>query len=243
MPRPKTSPKAPLQLEVRRRSLDTQAAETLREAIVAGLLKPGERLTEEVIATSVQLSRGTIRASLRQLVHEGLVVQEPYKGYSVRSLTSRDAWEYYTLRNTLEAFAARLAAETINDAKRRVLDKAYEKVVRAVDQGSRSRAVEADFGLHKTILELTGHATLQAHYGLILGRLRLYQSLTSKYSSLEGYVTLHGPLIDAIREGRVEDAERLGAEHNTLDGQMLVASLLEGEEKAPEVAPHKSLAR
>jgi DNA-binding GntR family transcriptional regulator len=111
MARPKTPAlRNEVQLEVQRRSLDAQAADKLRDAILTGSFQPGERLTEEVIAELLGLSRGTIRGSLRLLMHEGLILQEPYRGYSVRSLTSRDAWELFTLRNALEAFAARLFA-------------------------------------------------------------------------------------------------------------------------------------
>ncbi|MFT4438924.1 GntR family transcriptional regulator [Caballeronia sp. 15715] len=64
-------------IEVVRRSLDLQAADKLREAIMSGEFEPGERLTEEFLAASTGLSRGTLRLTLRQLMHEGLVTQEP----------------------------------------------------------------------------------------------------------------------------------------------------------------------
>jgi DNA-binding GntR family transcriptional regulator len=231
MARPKTPAlRNEVQLEVQRRSLDAQAADKLRDAILTGSFQPGERLTEEVIAELLGLSRGTIRASLRLLMHEGLILQEPYRGYSVRSLTSRDAWELFTLRNALEAFAARLLAEAMNRAKRDRLDRAYEKVVKAVESGSRTRAVEADFQLHQTIAELTEHSTLQGHYALISGQVRLYQSLVSKFLSLRDYVAFHEPMIAAIRGGRAKEAEQFASEHNTADGLRLVQWLREAEE-------------
>ncbi|MER8579660.1 GntR family transcriptional regulator [Mesorhizobium sp. M1423] len=234
MARPKLIRRPAPQMEVTRRSLDAQAADKLRDAILTGVFAPGEKLTEEVIAESFGLSRGTIRASLRLLVHEGLIVQEPYRGYSVRSLTSRDAWELFTLRNTLEAFAARLLAETITEEKRDRLDQAYDKVVKAVTSGVRTRAVEADFQLHLTIAELTEHSALQAHYALIAGQVRLYQSLVSKFLSLQDYIVTHESLIAAMREGRAGEAERLAAEHNTADGERLVEWLREAEGRSED---------
>jgi DNA-binding GntR family transcriptional regulator len=234
MARPKLNRKPAPQMEVTRRSLDAQAADKLRDAILTGVFAPGEKLTEEVIAESFGLSRGTIRASLRLLVAEGLIVQEPYRGYSVRSLTSRDAWELFTLRNTLEAFAARLLAETITEEKRDRLDQAYDKVAKAVTSGVRTRAVEADFQLHLTIAELTEHSALQAHYALIAGQVRLYQSLVSKFLSLQDYIVTHESLIAAMREGRAGDAERLAAQHNTADGERLVEWLREAEGRSED---------
>ncbi|MGX5843616.1 GntR family transcriptional regulator [Mesorhizobium sp. ArgA1] len=241
MARPKLNRKPAPQMEVARRSLDTQAADKLRDAILTGVFAPGEKLTEEVIAESFGLSRGTIRASLRMLVHEGLIIQEPYRGYSVRSLTSRDAWELFTLRNTLEAFAARLLADTITDAKRDRLDQAYDKVVKAVASGVRTRALEADFQLHQVIAELTEHSTLQAHYALIAGQVRLYQSLVSKFLSMQDYILTHEPLISAMREGRSVDAERLAAQHNTADGERLVEWLREQEDRSRDLASGRAI--
>lgn len=234
---PPTKLKKPsLQLDVHRQSLDAQAADSLREAVLTGQLQPGERITEEIVAESLGLSRGTIRASLRKLAHEGLIVQEPYKGYSVRSLSSRDAWELFTLRHALEAFAARMLAEQMNEEKRRRLDKAYDQVIAAVNSGSRSKAVAADFELHRTIVELTGHSTLLAHYMQIASQVRLYQTLVSKFLSLQDYVKFHQPLIDALRAGRAADAERISAEHNTADGERLVDWLRQDEERRQKLA-------
>lgn len=222
----------PNPLAVERRSLGKLGADKLREAILTGAFEPGERLTEENIAEKFELSRSTIRACLIRLVHEGLIIQEPYLGYSVRSLNSRDAWELFTLRNSLESFAAGILSDSMTDAKKKRLDAAYQHVLDAVKKKSRSGAVEADFKLHETIAQLTEHSALQAHYQLIAAQVRLYQNLVSKFLSLDDYVATHQPLIEAIRAGESAKAQRLAADHNTSDGQMLVASLKESEDKA-----------
>ncbi|MES2939712.1 MAG: GntR family transcriptional regulator [Pseudomonadota bacterium] len=231
MARPKTEQRdLSLQLEPQQlRGLDTHAADQLRRAILTGALQPGERITEEWMAATVGISRGTVRAALRLLVHEGLVVQQRYRGYTVRSLTAREAWELYTLRNTLEGFAARLLAEGMDDAKQERLDAAYALVVKAVRARSRKAAVEADFGLHQTIAELTGHSRLQAHYALIAGQRRLYHALEVKISRMDAYVDSHAALIDALRNGRAAEAETLAAHHNTEHGERLVRWLEDRE--------------
>ncbi|MGB1253192.1 MAG: GntR family transcriptional regulator, partial [Candidatus Promineifilaceae bacterium] len=86
-----------------KRGLGTQAADVLRNDILSGVLQPGEQITEEGLAKQLGVSRSTIRTSIQQLVHEGIIRYEPYKGNAVRSLNAHDAWEIYTLRNTLEA--------------------------------------------------------------------------------------------------------------------------------------------
>jgi DNA-binding GntR family transcriptional regulator len=224
-------PTKPGHLTVVRRSLGDLGADKLRETILTGAFEPGERLTEEGIAEKLGLSRSTIRACLIRLVHEGLIVQEPYLGYSVRSLSSRDAWELFTLRNSMESFAAKILSESMSEKKKKRLDSAYQNVLTAVKNGSRSAAVQADFSLHETIAELTEHKAFQYHYQLIAGQVKLYQNLVSKFLSLEDYVATHQPLIDAIRAGDSMEAQLLAAQHNTQDGKMLVAWLEESEEK------------
>ena len=216
-------------IEVVRRSLDLQAADKLREAIMSGEFEPGERLTEEFLAASTGLSRGTLRLTLRQLMHEGLVTQEPFKGYAVPSLSASDAAELYTLRNTLESFAARLLAESITTTEALALDKAFNDVVRAVKGGDKRRAVAADFELHMLIVRLAGHSRLETHYGLIAHQIRLYQKMVSHFLTLDDYVADHSPLIDAIKDGRSLDAERIASDHNTKDGKKLVGALLKQE--------------
>ncbi len=74
----------------------------LRHDIVFGALSPGDRLTEMKLAADFELSRATIRTALQQLATEGLIVQMPYTGWAVVSLTAHSAWELYTLRSPLE---------------------------------------------------------------------------------------------------------------------------------------------
>jgi len=95
----------------KRQSLDRAAADSLRRAILTGAIAPGARLTEARLAEQFMLSRGTVRAALQRLVSEGLVIQRPYSGWDVLTLTIQDAWELSTLRSSLEALAGRLVAD------------------------------------------------------------------------------------------------------------------------------------
>ncbi|TIS02924.1 MAG: GntR family transcriptional regulator, partial [Mesorhizobium sp.] len=68
-------------------SLDRVAANRLREALVSGRIAAGVRLTEISLAEQFGLSRGTIRAALQRLTSEGLIVQRPYTGWEVTTLS------------------------------------------------------------------------------------------------------------------------------------------------------------
>jgi DNA-binding GntR family transcriptional regulator len=218
------------------RSLDRQAADAIREAILSGAYQPGMRLTELRLVADLGLSRGTIRAALQQLSYEGLVVLAPYRGWSVISLSARDAWEIYTLRNALEGLASRIVAEAITSAKCERIGAAFASLKAAVRKGRREQIIKADFELHRTIVSMAEHARLSAQYQVIEKQTLLFFAMAGAFLQLQDYVDLHEPLIEAITSGNAAAAERIGSDHNTVDGAALVKKLARREKRAVESA-------
>lgn len=217
---------------IEKRSLNDAAADKIREAIVTGAIAPGARLTEVPLASRMNLSRGTIRAALHRLVTEGLVVQRPYAGWEVASLTSRDAWELYTLRGALEALAARLAAENMDAAKRHTLLEAFERLRAAAGSHDPKAITDADLGLHKTIVSLSGHRRLADQYALVEHQVRMYiASTNARLPRRELVVQEHEGFVQAVAKGDGNEAERLAREHSVYAGNDLVAHL-ERQERA-----------
>jgi DNA-binding GntR family transcriptional regulator len=114
------------------RTLAERAFATLHEAIVTGVLAPGERLPIEELAEILEMSPMPIREALRQLDSVGLVENIPHRGARVTELSIDDLREVYEARLALEGLAVRHAAErfTENDtaaARERLQDhvKAY----------------------------------------------------------------------------------------------------------------------
>jgi DNA-binding GntR family transcriptional regulator len=215
------------------KSLDRQAADAIREAILSGGCQPGSRLTELSLVADLGLSRGTIRAALQQLSHEGLVVLAPYRGWSVISLSAKDAWEIYTLRNALEGLATRIVADAITPAKLARIDAAYESLRDAVRGGRRERIIKADFELHRTIIELAEHSRLLAQYQVIEKQTMMFFAMAGAFLQVQDYLDLHVQLIDAIRAGNGQAAERIASDHNTIDGAALVKKLASMERRKP----------
>src|SRR5215203_3500118 len=89
-------------------TLSGRTTDLLRERIVAGDFRLGERLVESRIAQQLQISRGPVREALKQLRAEGLVREEPRRGSFVVDLTLDDIREIYDLRAAIEGRAARL---------------------------------------------------------------------------------------------------------------------------------------
>ena len=77
----------------------------IRRAIVVGSLRPGEKLTENRLSASLNVSRPTMREALTQLAQEGLLVQEPYRGLRVADVDATSVRDTAAARVALDTFA------------------------------------------------------------------------------------------------------------------------------------------
>lgn len=89
--------------------------ESMREAIIGGVLRPGERLMEIQLAEEMGVSRTPVREAIRKLELEGLVVMIPRKGAYVAEVSLKDLADVFEIRAALEGLAASLAAERVTD--------------------------------------------------------------------------------------------------------------------------------
>ena len=88
---------------------------TLRRAILLGVLAPGDRLRQEVLAAELGVSRIPLRDAFRRLEAEGLITIDGRRGARVASLTADDVAELYELRRMLEPHCIRLAIRNLTD--------------------------------------------------------------------------------------------------------------------------------
>ena len=88
--------------------------ENLREAILEGELKPGQRLMEVQLAEQLGVSRTPVREAIRKLELEGLVIMLPRKGAYVANMSLKDIIDVLEIRASLEGLAASLAAQRMS---------------------------------------------------------------------------------------------------------------------------------
>jgi DNA-binding GntR family transcriptional regulator len=138
----------------------------LRAAIVGGELQPNERLVELELSERLGIGRTAIRTALVRLESEGLVARERHRGAKVRLVDEQEAVEIVQARAVLEGLAAHHAALRVTDAEIAHLRAIAAGLRTLVDAGDLLGASDEQAVLHRTILELSGHATAQR---LILG--------------------------------------------------------------------------
>ena len=121
---------------------------TLREAILKGDLKPGERLMELQLASKLGVSRTPIREAIRMLEQEGLAVTMPRKGAEVAKMTLKDMEDVLEIREALDELAVRIACEKITDEQLKRLMDAKDLFETSTRTGDVKKIAEADVRFH-----------------------------------------------------------------------------------------------
>jgi len=133
---------------------------TLRQAILTGELKPGERLMEIHLANKLGVSRTPIREAIRKLELEGLVTMIPRRGAEVAQITEKSMNDVLEVRRALDALCVELACERITQEDTERLRLACEAFENAVRTGDIKKIARADVELHDIIVQATGNQRL-----------------------------------------------------------------------------------
>ncbi|MDQ3654560.1 MAG: GntR family transcriptional regulator, partial [Chloroflexota bacterium] len=125
----------------------------LRNLILDGTLKPGDRIVESRLARELGISQTPVREALRELEQMGLVVSYPNRGSSVRKVEPQDADEMYTLRAHLEAMAITLALPRLSEDDLDTLDGLIDGMIEAGENDDPDLLTELDTRFHEFILQ------------------------------------------------------------------------------------------
>lgn len=133
---------------------------TLRQAILRGELKPGERLMEIALSNRLGVSRTPVREAIRMLELEGLVIMIPRKGAQVAQITEQDMTDVLEVRLGLEELAVRFACERITDEELEKLGEAVQEFEKSITNADLSALAEADVKFHEIIYQATHNQRL-----------------------------------------------------------------------------------
>lgn len=158
-----------------KRTLAEDIADRMREAIIRGQFAPGQRLREEQLATSLEVSRGPVREALILLEHEHLVVVRRNRGAIVAHLTEQDLEEVYSLRIAIERLAARWAAARATDDDLDHVQEMLEEFKSALEGPvGEHDAAELDVRFHDAIYRAAHHRRLYAAWSSLRPQVRVF---------------------------------------------------------------------
>ena len=150
--------------------------ESIRNAILVGKFRPGERLPERELCEMTGVSRTLVREALRQLESEGLIHVIPHRGPVVDKLTPEQAEGIYQVREELEGLASQLFAERATSEQHKALQAAFRDLKRAMAQGDALSQVAAKNYFYQCLLEGAGNEALTNTLRLLNSRVMLLRS-------------------------------------------------------------------
>ena len=166
----------------------------LRELILSGELKPGERVSELPLVDRLGVSRTPLRAALVRLEEEGLLDAIPTGGFAVRGFDERELYSAIEVRGTLEGLAARLAAErgvpeaSLVGLKHCLLQLDQLVLEAGVTVDTFSNYVELNERFHSTIIDLADSAVLSR---------QIARAVTLPFASASAFVMVQVSLPEA----------------------------------------------
>jgi DNA-binding GntR family transcriptional regulator len=201
------------QPRIARRSLSTELVERLRDMIVEGTLKAGDKISEPDLCETFGVSRTPLREALKVLSAEGLVLLTPNRGATVARIEPGAIEELFPIMGMLEALAGELACARLTPAALKRLETMHAAMVRHFEAGEWVPYSRLNRQIHEAIFEIAGNATLSA----------LYQSLMVRIHAVR-FVARKTP--ERWAEA-VDDHERMMAALRARDGQSLSALMRE----------------
>jgi DNA-binding GntR family transcriptional regulator len=190
-----------------------QVCDRIRTAILKGVLKPGEKLTEQDLAAEYNVSRTPIREAIRQLEVERLVSRTPFVGVTVTQLSPKDVIELLDVREVLEGLAARLAAVHIEPSQLARLRQAFQKMRTAANASDVSGYLDHALSFRRILVGCSRSETLVQYVMGIEHRLRLMGGRTAMIPGrMQAAISEHEKLLQAIEAGDSAAAEQLNRE-------------------------------
>lgn len=210
----------------RHQTLREKILETIREAILKGNLKPGEKVAEPELAERFGISRTPIREAFRQLESEGYLTVIPRKGAVVAALSERDVQEFYAIKSILEGYAASLAAGKLTDKELEKLDNVNEKLRSLAHEGDVKAFYRVHNEFHEIFLKAADNNKLHElihQLGMKFNRLRM--ASLSVNGRMEISVEEHDNLLDAFRRKDGNAAENLVKKTASIGSKVLLESM------------------
>ena len=199
------------------KSLADHVFERLLDAIVKGSIKPGDRLSETLIAKQLGVSRGPLREAIRRLEGRKLVERTPNVGPRIVSLTPEDLIEIFYIRERLEGLAVRLATERMTE---QALDQLEERLAAharnaALQRGDGYLQNAGDDDFHYLIVQGSGSKRLQELLcNDLYHLLRIYRFKSSEtVGRAKAALREHKAILSAMRKRDIDEAERLMMQH------------------------------
>lgn len=218
-----------------RQSLNDKVLGALREAILSGVFKPGDRLVEGRLAERFGVSRNPVREALKALGNEGLITIVPRRGAVVTELSESEAADVVELRAALEGFSARLAARRLEPDAGEALARVLARGEEAAARGDIEELHQLNDQFHGQLANAGSNRVLADFMRTLRAKTHWLFASVSRARAEESWRE-HAAILRAVLDRDEEMAALLASRHVTSVGRDLEAAGLTGSrvEDAPE---------
>ncbi|MDD6920355.1 MAG: GntR family transcriptional regulator [Eubacteriales bacterium] len=200
--------------DIQYKNLKEYIYEEIKSLILRGKLLPGTKLTEMDIAAKMNASRTPIRAALKRLNEEGLVVFELYKGARVANVDIRDLIEALEIRENMEATITYYASMRITEKEKEELAEAQEQYKRAVIGGDKAEIIKYDTRFHEIIIRASDNSVMVKIAEELKDLMVRFRNLYyGDFSRAKKVGLEHDAILNAILTGEHEKARDLSMAH------------------------------
>lgn len=198
----------------RSESLGTIVHKELERMILAGEIKAGQRVSEQLIAAQLGVSRGPVREATSALERSGLLTSIANRGVFVREVSTDELLELYDMRALLTGFACALIATEGSPAHKAELAAMVDGMEAALAAGDGHRYYQANLDFHAALMAFSGHGKAAQIYDTLLKEAHLSRrGVLSAAPMMDESNAEHVAICDAIRAGDGERARILGEAH------------------------------
>lgn len=206
-------------------SLTDEIVDIIRDRILKGEYKIGEKIKENQIATELKVSRTPIREAFKQLENEGLIDYIPNRGCFAKGFTRQDIEDIYAVRKALEILAVEWAVKGMTPEQLKSLQDQSDLMEFYTARKDSKKVLEINTDFHDVIYNATGSrfmAQVLRSYKEYIEQTRKVLFYEQEY--LEEIYEEHKAILDAIISKDVDAAKTAMAKH--LDGSQRRAKFL-----------------
>lgn len=211
-----------------RRSLHNELAIQLRDMLMRGDLKAGNKISEQALCARFGVSRTPLREALKVLANEGLVILSPNRGASVARVSREEVDELFPIMGAMEALAGEAVCLRATPSQIAAVKAMHDEMVAHYRAGDSVAYLRLNQEIHETFFELAGNAALTQLYHTLMVRIHAVRFFAQKSSA-------------RWREA-VDDHEQMMAALEARDGARLGAILKQHLRHKAEMV-HESLAK
>lgn len=202
---------------------------SLREAIIIGELKPGERLMEVQLAEKMGVSRTPVREAIRKLELEGLVDMVPRRGAQVANLSIKDIMDVLEIRAALDALAAALAAKKMTDDEMLELKSAFDQFVTNVEKENINGSIKKDVEFHEIIYRASRNEKLIQIINNLREQVQRFRIIYIKdIKSHRGLIQEHNEIYNAICKKDAKMAGEMARMHIISQQEGIIKAINDG---------------